>query len=238
MAVCAVLGLLASLFVNGSCRRVVAKAFGVTYLNDNEPLTRRVHGLAQQLNLPLPSVGTMSAANAFAVGSNPKQGAVVLGLPLIQALDDDELDAVIGHELGHIAFGDMQRMQRTMGYQRMLIDLTSVGTFVAVRVIASRNRHGAYLGYLYGVLLRHTVFFLTEIALKDFSRKREYYADAVGAILTSPDAMQRALTKVHSIDGRQMEEKRFGHLMFRRNGSSHLFSTHPSLEDRCRALES
>ena len=215
----------------------MSKAFGVTYLEPDHGITERVHGLARQLDLPPPIVGIMSAANAFAVGSDPNDSAVVLGQPLISRLSDDELDAVIGHELGHIAYGDMQSMQRTMGYQRMFVGLTSLTVFLAFQ-LGARTRQGAYLGYLYGRLLRHTLFFLTELALKGLSRRREYYADAVGAILTSPQAMQGALNKIHTMGGEPVkEEKRFGHLMFRGRARGHPFATHPSLQERCRALQ-
>ena len=95
-------------------------AFGVSYLAADHPLSQRVAALAKKVGLPAPSVGVVNVINAFAMGSSSSDAAVVLGLPLIQSFSDEELDAVIGHELGHIVSNDMLRMQFAEGFQSML----------------------------------------------------------------------------------------------------------------------
>ena len=83
-----------------SAKKALASSLGVTELGPEAPLTQRVHRMAKQLDLPLPRVAVMRSANAYAIGSSRKDAAVVIGLPLMQGLKDEELDAIIGHELG------------------------------------------------------------------------------------------------------------------------------------------
>ncbi|MGD9730498.1 MAG: M48 family metalloprotease, partial [Nitrospiraceae bacterium] len=86
---------------------------------------------------------------------------------------------------------------------------------------------------------RYVLFIGGELIVKNLSRKREYYADAIGASLTSPDAMIRALEKLERLGRNETAaEECYGHLMFKGVGFGHVFSTHPTTEDRCRALRS
>gem|GEM_PF-2959229 len=241
------LGLAFGVGRNSGAKALVGQAFNVAYLGENHDLTRRVHGLSDRLGLPRPSVGIMSTANAFAVGASPEDGAVILGRPLINVLTSEELDAVIGHELGHIATGDMQKMQIATGYQSLFdVVFQAIGVVLQVGLmiaaaINSRNARDAQagLGIAYGLatLGRVTIAVGSELMVKGMSRSREYYADAVGAHLTSPEAMETALVKIHELGSHVGdEERRFGALMFRSAASGHMFSTHPTLGARQRAL--
>lgn len=214
----------------------MSKEFGVSFLEADHNLTQRVHRLADRLELPHPQVGVMGTANAFAVGSEQSKAAVVLGLPLIKLLSDDELDAVIGHELGHIATRDMHRMQVAEGYQQMFGFLFSALATVLVVVLA-KNRQQAQLGHALGQVGRMTLFIGGELMAKGLSRRREYHADAIGAAVTSPDAMAGALRNLHGMPNEASHaEGQYGYLMFRgfRQGSP--FATHPTVEERCAAL--
>jgi Zn-dependent protease with chaperone function len=112
-----VIGLLCGLNYTSSAQAKAAEDFGPSILPCDHWLSQRVGVLAERLSLPRPAVGAMTTCNAYAVGKDPDHAAVVLGQPLIQALASEELDAVIGHELGHIASGDMQKMQMAVGFQ-------------------------------------------------------------------------------------------------------------------------
>lgn len=222
-----------------SARQALTLGLGVSELPLNHPLTKRVHDLAAKLDLPPPSVAMMRTANAYAIGSSPEDAAVVLGIPLIKHLSPEELDAVIGHELGHIVSGDMRRMQFAEGYQQMFVSVFTTIANAIVQAVA-KTRTGAQLGYAIGNFGRHTVFLVSELAVKQTSRKREYVADAIGAVLTSPAAMQGALHKIHNLPrGADLVEKRYQSLMFCGfGGGGSLFGTHPSLGQRLSALES
>lgn len=237
------LGLITGIVRNVNAKKVVGKAVGASYLDSSHALTQRVHQLSDRLQLPRPEVGIMRAANAFAVGRTPHDAAVIIGRPLISQLKADELDAVIGHELGHIASGDMNRMQLATGFQ-LAFDwfFRAIGAILAftMQIAAhSGSRHansiqaGAGISRLLTLLAHLTLAIGSTICIYALSRRREYYADAVGAMLTSPETMRRALQKIHGVGDRPLAgESEFRMLMFR----GWTGSTHPSLEARIAAL--
>ncbi|TPM21612.1 M48 family metalloprotease [Mesorhizobium sp. B2-3-5] len=221
----------------------VRNSFGVTAIGDDHWLVERVHGLAEQLNLPKPAVGITSVVNAFAMGARQKSSMVVIGTPLL-ALERDELDAIIGHELGHILHKDIARMQFAEGFQRMLVAVVNILTVFGMIFAASASRKranarlNAHLAWGTGVVVRKTIFVGSELVTKGISRNREFHADAVGAHLTSADAMGRALKRIHGMAEKPTaQEHHYGYLMFRGANFGNLFSTHPTLQARLKALD-
>ena len=185
-----------------------------------------------------------NAVNAFAMGASVKDAAVVIGAPLAKSLSPDELDAVIGHELGHIVSGDMRQMQLAEGYQTLFGNLFNIiGTIsTAVAVNATKTRSSAQaasaFGQLFTLLGRRIIFFASELLVKGLSRSREYYADAIGAGLTSPSAMANALRKLESLPATPTPaESQYGYLMFKGFRLGHPFATHPTVASRIKALE-
>ncbi|KAA3448627.1 hypothetical protein C7I87_20980 [Mesorhizobium sp. SARCC-RB16n] len=226
-----------------SASRQVRSSFGVTLVEDSHWLAERVHGLAEKLNLPKPAVGITNVVNAFAMGARQKSSMVVIGQPLF-ALERDELDAIIGHELGHILHKDIARMQFAEGFQRMLVGVVNILTVVGMifAVSASKKRAdarlNAHLAWGTGVVVRKTVFIASELVTKGISRNREFHADAVGAHVTSADAMARSLKRIHEMpDKPTAQEHHYGYLMFRGMDFGNLFSTHPTLQARLKALD-
>jgi heat shock protein HtpX len=156
----------------------------------------------------------------------------------------DELDAVIGHELGHIISNDMRQMQFAVGYQKFFGDLFSFAAIIGTQTAASatKSRSSAMLTQSLGDSLKDlggvVIFLAGELTCKKLSRDREYYADAVGAGLSTPDAMARALDRITAITaGQTANENRYAYLMF--DGGKRRFrpfDTHPSTEDRKKAL--
>lgn len=221
----------------------ISSSFRITLLSPDHPLYLRVGRLAAKLDMPSPQVGVTDVTNAFAMGSTEKDALVVIGTPLLK-LGDDELDAIIGHELGHILAKDIRRMQFAEGFQRMLAMVTTFGTTVLAAMAAQlgKNRREAALNSMVtrgiGGLIRQTVFIGSELVVKGISRNREFYADAVGARVTSGDAMIRALKRIHGVEVKPTaQEQQYGYLMFRSGKLGRLFSTHPSLEARVRSLQ-
>lgn len=165
---------------------------------------------------------------------------VIIGRPLGSVLNLQELDAIICHELGHIASGDMRAMELAEGYQRMLGKFAWLLTILAVGLAkaVSKDQTDHELTHNVGQIGRQTLFFFSELMVKGLSRSREFYADAVAAALTSPEAMASALEKVHAAP--QKPDKlstEYGYLMLKGLNFGRLFATHPSLENRCRALQ-
>ncbi|QLF72056.1 M48 family metalloprotease (plasmid) [Peteryoungia desertarenae] len=211
--------------------------FGIRYLPSDHPLSQRVARHAETLGLPsAPAVGIVNVMNAFAIGT-PKDSTIVLGQPLMDIITDEELDAVIGHELGHVYHNDMNRMQFAEGFQRMLGSVISATTVVLVSAL-SRDRSDAMLGRAVGLGLRQTVFCGSELVVKGISRAREYQADAVGARIASPGAMISALQRLHGLPTQPTKlEAQYGYLMFRGSRIGAWFSTHPPVEKRIAALQ-
>lgn len=192
----------------------------VTLLPPDHPLTLETYRLCDRLGLKArPLVGTMPAHNAYAIGSSPDNAMVVIGTPLIAQLAPAELSAIIGHELGHIANNDMRRMGLARSFQKSLT--WYLGKFERLQRAA-----------------RWGLSWMTELAVLRLSRKREYWADAIGAALVTPEAMRSALRKVCSTPAPLTAyESANARMMFRGKGSS-ILSTHPTLEQRDAALGS
>ncbi len=242
-AVLSVLGILSGVRFSSAARAVMGQDFGVQYLAFDHGLTTRVHELARKLNLPPPAVGVTGVSNAFAMGSKPENASVIIGLPLVQNFTKEELDAVIGHELGHVLSGDMRQMQYAVGFQRMFgavfYTLASAGTQAAARSANSQSSASlaVALGNLLNIIGSKIIFFTSDLAVKRLSRSREFVADAVGAALTSPEAMANALKKIHDLPVTAgPAENQYGYFMMRGFRLGHLFATHPPVEQRLASL--
>lgn len=199
-------------------RENAVKHHGITLLNDSDPLAQRAHALAARLGLRTrPWVGIMPHNNAYAIGSNADNALVVIGQPLLDTLTEAEVDAILGHELGHVANNDMRRMGMARSFQNSLV---------------------WYLGFSERVQRwgRWILTWLSELFVLRLSRNREYWADATGAALTSKEAMMSALEKLHNAKPLSEFEQQHARLMFRGLANGSLFSTHPTLEERKMAL--
>ena len=230
-----IMGTLVALRFNASASQTVMAIANGSSLAPQDPLAQRVQALAARIGLPPVAVTTMPHFNAFAAGSGRKTAAVMLGRPLIAELAPDEVDAVIGHELGHIVSADMNRIQLAMGFEAMF-DGFACGT-AAFTQASVRDRQAGQLAAIGIHLVRMIVLLSSTLFSRYVSRAREYRADAIGAALSSPDAMVRALERVHGIKRAPAPvEEQYGYLMFRGGGISRMFSTHPTLEQRVRKL--
>ncbi|MFS8047027.1 M48 family metalloprotease [Rhizobium sp. BR 314] len=203
----------------GKQRQSALRRHGITLLEADDPLAQRVYVLAAQLGLKTrPWVGVMPHNNAYAIGSGPDSALVVIGQPLIDTLDDAEVDAIIGHELGHIANNDMRRMGLARSFQNSLV---------------------WYLGFSNTLQrwARWLLTWLSEFLILSLSREREFWADAIGAALTSKEHMIAVLEKLHNSPPLGAFEREHARLMFR-GIPGLLFSTHPTLRERRAALNS
>ncbi|SOC89920.1 heat shock protein HtpX [Ensifer adhaerens] len=203
----------------GAQRGSAVRNHGITLVQETDPLAQRVHALAWNLGLPVkPWVGIMPHNNAYAIGSSPRDALVVVGQPLLEGLTEDEVNAIIGHELGHVVNNDMRRMGFARSFQNSLVWYLGF----------SRTLQG------WG---RWFLSWLSELFVLGLSRNREYWADAIGAILTSKEAMISALEKLHNEPPMSSFERQNARLMFRGIASGSMFSTHPTLAQRRQALQ-
>lgn len=234
----AIAGLISGLRYATNTNRYLSHVLGVQPLDKDAALARRVAALADRLGLPHPTVCTMRVANAYAIGSSPKSAAVVIGIPLLEKLRPEEVDAIIGHELGHIASGDMRQMQMAAGFQSVLEGTADIATRVGAET-ARRQNYGfaALIITLLGRALRYTIYLASTLLTMALSRRREFVADAFGALVTSPDVMANALRGLRDMPRKvTATDARYSCLMFFSPGGRWM-ATHPPMEKRIAALE-
>jgi heat shock protein HtpX len=220
---------------------------GVTIIPENSrdqelrSLVSRVHALAQRAGLrKMPEVGIYDSAeiNAFATGPSKNNSLVAVSTGLLHKMSTDEVDGVLGHEVAHIANGDMVTMTLIQGVINAFVIFFSR---ILASVIASqadeKYRHGLQFGlsFLFDILFS----VLGSLAVCYFSRMREYRADAGGAQFAGKQKMIAGLKRLMSYQNQiASDDTAFAAMKIsNRGGFISLFSTHPRLEDRIRALE-
>lgn len=197
---------------------------------------------AQAAGIGMPEVAIYDAPeiNAFATGANRNKALVAVSTGLLRAMNRDEAEAVLGHEVSHVANGDMVTMALLQG---VLNTFVIVLARVVGRVIdgyLSGNREGGGIGYYVIVFVLDMVFglFASMIAMW-FSRHREFRADAGGAKLAGRDKMVAALERLSLTYGESTLPKQvaaFGISGGVGHGLKRLLMSHPPLEERITAL--
>jgi len=225
----------------------------VLRMHNAEPVTRAsapelhemVGRLAQRAELPMPKVYLIreDQPNAFATGRNPENAAVAATTGILQLLDREELEGVIAHELAHIKNRDILTMTVAATVAGAISMLAQFGFFFG----GGRNRDNGGMGVI-GVLLAVLFAPLAAMLIQmTISRTREYSADKLGAEISgNPLGLAAALRKISSYAGRivmpSAERNPTSAPLFIVNPLSgqrmdNLFSTHPNVENRIRALE-
>jgi heat shock protein HtpX len=205
-------------------------------------LVETVHRLARQAGIGMPEVGVFHSQqpNAFATGMNRDNALVAVSSGLLQAMNEDEAEAVLGHEITHIANGDMLTMGLLQGVLNTFVIFFSRVIGTAIDRIVFREERELGLGYFIGSIVAEIVLgILAAIIAMWFSRRREFRADAGGARLAGRDKMVAALKRLQ-----QMSEPRdlpgqlaaFGIVGGVGQGLKRLMMSHPPLQERINAL--
>ena len=155
-----------------------------------------VQELSEQAGIGMPDVGIFPStqSNAFATGWNRNKALVAVSQGLLNNMDKQAVRAVIGHEIGHVANGDMITLALVQGVINTFVMFFAriIGSFIDRAVFKNQNGHG--IGYFITVFVCEMILgILASTIVMWFSRYREYRADAAGAALTSPQAMISAL---------------------------------------------
>ena len=194
-------------------------------------LVNTVARQAEQAGIGMPEVGIFPAnePNAFATGANKNNALVAVSVGLINNMSRDEVEAVLGHEVAHVANGDMVTMTLLQGVLNTFV-------FFFARIVAQivdKGRRG--MGYFATYMIAQMVFgFIASIITAKFSRAREYRADEGGAKFSSKQKMIAALEKLKQGQTGELPNQlaAFGIS----SGVKKMFSTHPPLDDRIQAL--
>ncbi|TZF91105.1 protease HtpX [Cognatilysobacter lacus] len=205
-------------------------------------LLETVRRQSQSVGIAMPEVAVYQAPeiNAFATGPSRNNALVAVSTGLLRNLDRDEAEAVLGHEMSHVANGDMVTMMLIQGVlNTFVIVLARVVGRVVDGYLGGNDRRGG-IGYFVIVSVLDMVFGLfASIIAMWFSRHREFRADAGGARLAGRDRMIAALEKLAQMHGETTLPKQvqaFGISGAAAHGLRRLFTTHPPLAERIEAL--
>ncbi|MDR0233596.1 MAG: protease HtpX [Zoogloeaceae bacterium] len=202
-------------------------------------LFQTVERLARRANIGMPEVGIYKGApNAFATGANRNAALVAVSSGLLERMEQSEVEAVLGHEIAHVANGDMVTLTLIQGVVNTFVFfLARVIGFVVDRVVFKTER-GTGPGYLITVVVMQMVLgVLASAVVAWFSRQREFRADAGSAqYLGQPRSMIAALRRLKSLSTEPLPEsmQAFG---ISGGKLSALFASHPPLDVRIAALE-
>ena len=195
---------------------------------------------SKEAGIDMPEVGIFQAAepNAFATGMNRNNALVAVSTGLLQAMSADEVEAVVGHEISHVANGDMITMALMQGVVNTFVYFFAsiIGHFVDRVILKNENGHG--IGYYVTQMIAQIALsFLASMLVMWFSRYREFHADAGGARLAGKEKMigaLRALQRSHAPEDLPGQLAAFG---INGGGVQKMFMSHPPLEERIAALQ-
>jgi len=213
--------------------------------SDNPRLYRIVENLAITDGLPTPRVYIMDdpSPNAFATGRDPKHAAVCVTSGLLKIMNDDELQGVLAHELGHVKNYDIR-------VSMIAFALTAVISLIADIMLrltwfgGGDREENNQIFFIFGIVAAILAPFVATLIQLAVSRQREYLADATGALTTRyPEALASALEKIEQTGSvMQHQNTATAHMFFANPLKGHslagLFSTHPPIDDRIARLRS
>ncbi len=227
-------------------RWMAKKTMGVQVIGEprNEAetwLLETVRRQAQLAGVGMPEVGYFNSPepNAFATGANRNQALVAVSTGLLQRMDRQEVEAVLGHEISHVANGDMVTLTLIQGIVNTFVFVVSrlIGDVVDRTVFRSERGHGPAF-FITTMAAQLVLSFLATMIVMWFSRQREFRADAGGARLAGRHNMIGALEALERGHAQALPDRMaaFGIAGGVGQGLRRLFMSHPPLDERIAAL--
>ena len=248
LAASAVIGFAGSIISLLMSKKMAAMSVGAQIITQPQGemeqwLVETVRRQANQANIGMPEVAIYDSpdVNAFATGANKNNALVAVSTGLLRSMSKSEAEAVLAHEVSHVANGDMVTLTLIQGVVNTFVFFFSriIGNFVD-RVILKNEDDGPGIGFFVSSLVAQIFLgFLATMIVMWFSRQREFRADAGGANLSGRQNMINALKRLQSAhEPEHMPEKvaALG-ISGKRGGMMRLFMTHPPLEERIARLE-
>ena len=250
LAFCAVFGFAGSLVSLALSKPMAKMSTGTTVIDQprsprEQWLVDTVRELSEKAGIQMPEVGIFPSleANAFATGWNRNAALVAVSEGLLERFNRNEARAVIGHEIGHVANGDMVTLGLIQGVVNTFVMFFAriIGYAVDSFLRRDNDESGVGIGYYITTLVAEIVLgFLASAIVMWFSRQREFRADEAGAALVSRTDMIAALERLRGEYGEPdtMPDSMtaFGIRSGARSGMAALFSSHPPLEQRIERL--
>ncbi len=221
---------------------VGAKVIDQPRTSEEQWLVSTVASQSQAAGIGMPEVAIWDSpeVNAFATGMSRNKALVAVSTGLLRQMSRKEAEAVLGHEVAHVANGDMVTLALIQGVVNTFVLFLSrvIGHTVDRVVFKNENGHGPAF-WITVIIADMVLGILASIIVMWFSRQREFRADAGGAGLTSRQSMIDALERLRSLHPQPLPDKMaaFGVSGSRASGIRRLFMTHPPLEERIAALK-
>lgn len=234
-----------SLFIS---KWMAKRSMGVQILESPSTATERwlvetVRRQSEQAGIGMPEVGLFNSPdpNAFATGWNRNSALVAVSTGLLQQMNQDEVEAVLGHEVSHVANGDMVTLALIQGVvNTFVVFLSRVIGHVVDRVVFKTERGHGPAYYITAIVAELVLAVLASMIVMWFSRRREFRADEGGARLSSSHKMASALRRLQAMhEPHPLPDQfaAFGIAGGMGSGIKRLFMSHPPLEERIAALE-
>ena len=205
-------------------------------------LVNVVQTLAQRAGIGMPEVAIYNGEpNAFATGAFKDSALVAVSTGLLESMTKEEVEAVLGHEVAHIANGDMVTMALIQGVVNTFVVFLArvVGYFVDSFMSRDEEDHRPGIGYMVTVFICEILFGIAaSMIVAWFSRQREFRADAGSAqLLGNRQPMINALARLGGIEPGELPKSMAASGISDKAGWGALFSTHPPMEERIAALQ-
>jgi len=241
LVLCAVFGMGGSFISLAMSKWIAKRSVGAHVIeqprNDSERwLLDTVKRQAQKAGIGMPEVAIYDSPeiNAFATGANRNNALVAVSTGLLRNMSADEAEAVLGHEVSHVANGDMVTLTLIQGVLNTFV-------YFFARVVANLVNRGNNNMFVYFMtVMAFQVIFgvLASIIVMWFSRYREFRADSGGAALAGREKMIAALRRLQGTQESQLDGQLTAFGINGKRAMSDLFRSHPPLEKRIAALES
>lgn len=202
-------------------------------------LVKTVREQAENVGIKMPEVAIFNSpeVNAFATGMTRNSSLVAVSSGLLQAMSKEEAEAVLAHEVSHVANGDMVTLTLIQGVvNTFVMFLSRVIGYTVDKVIFKTERGTGPAFFVTMIVAELVLGILASMIVMWFSRQREFRADAGAAKLTSNAKMIAALQRLQQQHEPSVLPKQMAAFGISGGGLSKLFSSHPSLEDRIQAL--
>ena len=190
------------------------------------------------IRMPEVAIFPSNSMNAFATGASKNKALVAVSQGLIDGMNKGEIEAVVGHEMSHVANGDMVTLTLIQGVVNTFVIFFSrvIGHFVDRVILKNQRGHG--IGYFVTTLFAQIILsILASTIVMYVSRKREFVADTGGADLAGHQNMIGALKRLGQVEPQALPEQMAAFGINDKKGFASWFSSHPPIEDRIAALE-
>jgi heat shock protein HtpX len=241
----AIIGSMGSVISLAISKWSAKRAMGVHVIENPQNQTEKwllslVKKQAKEAGIGVPEIGIFQTdtPNAFATGMNRNNALVAVSTGLLQTMSADEVEAVVGHEISHVANGDMITMALMQGVVNTFVYFFAsiIGHFVDRVILKNEEGHG--MGYFITQMVAQVALsFLASILVMWFSRYREFHADAGGAKLAGKDKMIAALRALQRAQNPEELPGQLAAFGINGGGVQKLFMSHPPLEERIAALQ-